>query len=130
MRLGAHTRSEVQSVDQPVLSTTPLADSIQQTLPTTGEIRSNTLDKGVPLLITEEEEVASKTSKETVHTSREEEVSERRTKASRHYDRKEEFLGTFLSPKDKGSDVKATQTPTIRALPVEPAEIPNEYWRI
>lgn len=130
MRPGAQERSEGKYVDQPVLSTTPLADSIQHALPAAGETSNNTLDKGVPLLVTEEEEVASKTSEETVHPSREEEVAKRRSEGSIHCDREEEIVETLLSPKDKGSAIKATPTPVIKALPAELAEIPSEYWSI
>lgn len=130
MRPGAWTRSKGQYVDQLVLFITSPVDSIQQILLATREKNDSTLDKGVSLLITEEEEVASKTFEEIVHPNTEEEVAQRRFEGSCHYDRKEEFVGAFLSPRDRGSVVKATQTPMIRALPTEPAEIPSEYWRI
>jgi len=113
-----------------VISTTPLIDSIQQTFPAAGETRNNTLDKGVLFPVTEEEEVASKTSKEMIHPIREEDVAERRSKGSSHYDRKEEFVEIFLSPRDRGSTIKESQTPVIRTLLAEPTKIPGVYWRI
>lgn len=42
----------------------------------------------------------------------------------------EEIVEKFLSPKDRGSVIKATQTIVIKALPTEPTETPSEYWRI
>ena len=97
--------------------------------PTAGEKSNNTLDKGILLLITEEEDVASKASEGTVHPSREEEVAERRSKGSSHNDREEEIVEALLSPKDRGSAVKVTRAPVRKALLAEPVEIPNEYWR-
>lgn len=96
VRPGAWTRSEGQSVDQPVLSTTPPADSIQQALPAAGETRNSTLDKVIPLLVTKEEEVQSKAFEGTVHPNREEEVAERRSEGSSHCDREEEIVETLL----------------------------------
>lgn len=84
-------------------------------------------------MVTEGEEVASIRSMGSTHSSREEEVAEKGSKKSSHCDRVEEVVGVFLSPIDKGSAVKATQTPVIRTLPplpAEPAEIPSDYWRI
>lgn len=82
------------------------------------------------MLVIEEEEVASKASEGTVHPNREERVAERRSKGSSHCDREEEIVETFQSPKDRGSTVKATRTPVIKALPMKPVEIPSKYWRI
>jgi len=87
------------------------------------------LSKRISLLATEEE-VTSKASGGTVHPSREEDIAERRSKGSSHDDREEENVETFLSPKDRGSAIKATRTPMIKALLAEPSEIPSEYWRI
>lgn len=88
------------------------------------------LNKGVMLLVTEEEEVVRKTSEETFHPSREEEVAKRRFEGSSHCDKEEEIVETLLSPKDSGSVVKVTRTPMIKSLPAEPAKIHSEYWRI
>jgi len=63
----------------------------------------------------------------------EEEVIEKGSQNSIHCDREEEFVGVLLSPRDKGSVIKATQTPMIRILPplpTEPAKIHCDYWRI
>lgn len=71
MMAGTQTKSEGQSIEQPILSTVPLVDLMQQTLPAVEEVCSSVPDEGVPLLVTEEEEVASRRFEEPVHSSRE-----------------------------------------------------------
>lgn len=55
-------KSEGQSIELPMLSIVPPIDSIQQNLQVEEELCNNVLDEGVPLLITEGEEVASRMS--------------------------------------------------------------------
>lgn len=85
------------------------------------------------MLVTEGEEVARRTSEGPAHSSREEEVTEKGSEGSSHCDREEEVIEVLLSPRDRGSVGKATQTPMIRVLPsfpAKPTKIPSEYWRI
>lgn len=113
-----------------MLFTAHPASSIQQTLLAAKETRNSTPAKGISLLATEEEEVTRKSSGGILHPGREEEIVERRSEGSSHSDKGEDIVETFLSPKDKISAIKATQTLMIKSLPVEPVEIPSEYWSI
>jgi len=62
VRARTQMKSEGQSIELPMLSIVPPIDSIQQNLQVEEELCNNVLDEGVPLLITEGEEVASRMS--------------------------------------------------------------------
>jgi hypothetical protein len=67
-------KSEGQSVDQPVLSTTFLGDTTQQVPPAVEETSSGIPEQGNLMLTTEGEEVARRASTELYHSSKREKV--------------------------------------------------------
>jgi len=116
-----------------VLSIVPLVDLTQQTLPAAEEVCSSVPDEGVLSLVIKEEEVTSRISKEPSHSSREGEVARKGSKELSHCGKEEGDVRVLISPRDRGSVVKETQT-FVKipppSFPVEPTEIPSDYGRI
>lgn len=100
-------KSEGQFIDQPALSTVFLGDSTHQPLPIVEETSSSIPDQGNPMLVIEREEVASRTTIGSGHSSKGKEVV---VDGTSHQDAGEGIVGAFVSPRDQGSAVKVTQT--------------------
>jgi hypothetical protein len=123
-------KSEGQSVDQPVLSTTFWGDTTQQVPPVVEEMFSGIPKQGNLMLAAEGEEVSSRASTESDHSSKREKVV---AKGSSRQNTEEGIEGVFASPRDRGSVAKATQIKGVRKpqpSPTESGEIPNDYWKI
>jgi hypothetical protein len=82
------------------------------------------------MLATEGEQVTSRTSTESDHSSKREKVV---AEGSSHKNAGEGIEGVFASPRDWGSAAKATRNQGVRMphpSPIEPGEIPSGYWKI
>ena len=82
------------------------------------------------MLVTEGEEVTSRTLTESDHSSKREKVV---AEGSSHQNAGEGIEGVFASLRDRGSVAKVTRIQGVRKLqpsPTEPNEIPSSYWKI
>jgi hypothetical protein len=103
---------------------------IRRVPPAVEETSSSIPDQGNLMLVIEGEEVASRTSTESDHSSKREEVV---AEGSSHHDAGEWIEGVFASPRDRGSAAKVTQIWVVRKpqpSSTEHGEIPSSYWKI